>query len=72
MAFISADYEEGKPETFRGYDVVRGDAKKTFSTLEKAISYAETLGVPCAELSSVDDYEVDQKRTYRRLTQTMG
>ncbi|WP_421579739.1 hypothetical protein [Shinella sp. M31] len=66
IAFISADYDEFKPETFRGYVVKLGDVKKTFRTLDEAATYADTLGVPYANLSSLDDYEIDQKNMDER------
>lgn len=61
MAFISADYEEGKPETFRGYVVEHRGNETRFQTLEEAYSYVETLGVPYAPLSSVEHYEEDKQ-----------
>lgn len=64
---IHADYEEFKPETLRGFEVIQYDGSRevgstTFPSLEDAESHARSLGSAYAFLSSVDNFMQDLRQ----------
>lgn len=67
FAYISVDYDDGKPETFRGYILEYKDTRKTFLTDEEAVDYAESLGAFYFHTQSVDDYEEEQRTAKARI-----
>jgi hypothetical protein len=66
-SFISVDYDEFKPETYRGVNVEFKDKKKVFNTgdfladLKSGLDYVRSLHVPISILSSIDNYVMDSK-----------
>ncbi len=66
VAFIEADYQEFKPETFKGYTVrvgAGGGPSKHFKTTDEAGDFARDQGAETVFLlSSCDNYESDRKR----------
>jgi len=66
VAFIDADYQEFKPDTFKGYVVRIGTAEepsKHFETTDAADKFAREHGAETVYLlSSCDNLEADRKR----------
>ncbi|WP_428414522.1 hypothetical protein [Pararhizobium sp.] len=56
FAIVHADYEEFRPETFRGYTV---NKDRRFPTLDEAVEYAASIADRVATSSTVDNYECD-------------
>jgi hypothetical protein len=66
VAIIHADYDEYRPETFRGYTVNKNGR---FQTLEEAVEYAGSIADRVMTSSTVDNYEYDledQKKKARK------
>lgn len=64
IAFLGVDYDEFKPESYRGWFVIFNnldgkDERLTFSNYDSAAAYVAALGVKCFNLSSVDHYWSD-------------
>ena len=70
-AFISADYEEFRPETLRGFQVtIRNSsdaevASRSFNALEEADKFARKNADQVFYLSSVDNLSSDLKSQSR-------
>lgn len=65
--FIGVDYDEFKPETFRGYFVYdRGKRSDNYQTMAEAEAKAFSMSDRVMYLSSVDNYEADTKAAKQR------
>lgn len=62
MALVSADYDEFKPWTLRGFKVDWRGGAATFDTLDRALDYANKRSANVMILSSVDNYKADEKK----------
>ena len=70
-AFISADYEEGKPETFSGFVVsrVKGDEsmdERTFQTWHEAGTHAQSFAGKIIYSSTVEEYQTECTESAKR------
>lgn len=64
-ALVSADYDEFKPWTLRGFKVDWRGGMSTFDTLDSALDYANKRSANVLILSSVDNYKADVKNCVR-------
>lgn len=67
VALIGIDYDEFKPETYRGCFVIvsergREVGRRTFDWWDQAEAYALSLGHPVGYLASVDDFGMDSRK----------
>lgn len=61
LVYVSVDYEEFKPETFRGFVVAHGGESSRFDDWDAAVSHANSLSKRVLYMSSCDNYAADIK-----------